>query len=876
VNKPSLTFSSVAAAVLCSCSSSEQEPQGLPALAPQPQLRYVLDQDTGITLPEGFDADLVYEVPKAQGSWVAMDFDDDGRLLVSDQDDKGIFRLTLPAVGDADGAVAVESLAGFPREPVKWGRRTVWGALGFLYAFDSLYMSTMKGFYRVRDTDGDDQFDEFVLLKKLHPGWEHSAHTIVETEDGKGLYLISGNHSRLPDGVRALHPQVYADDTLLPSMPDPSGHARGIGAPAGFIVRISPDGKDWTMVAHGMRNGVDLAINREGELFTCDSDLEFDVGSPWYRPTRVNHVTSASEFGWRTGSAKWPDYYADSNGSVCDLGPGSPTGIQFGHHSNFPAAFHDKLFVCDWTFGTIYTVELHEHGSGYRGTKREFLHGEPLNISAMRFGPDGHMYFLIGGRNTDSKLYRVRYVGEPQQGEVRQLTANQPLRDLRHSLEAFHGDGAAGQAAIDAAWPHLGHADRELRYAARLAIECQNVARWQQRVFDERRPRALAHAAIALARHGDAELGGRLFEALSAVEFAPLPKQDKLAMLRAWGLCLIRLQDPGETAKDALAAKLQPLYPSGDDDLDAELCRLLCRIDAPQVVATTVALMKQTQTEALDYDAKLLARHEYGKPILEAMANAPNSRNIHYAYCLRGVQRGWTRELRKDYFGWLNRMLQTNGGKSFAGYIREIREQAIAAMPADEASSVAWLLGDVEPIDVAALPQAKGPGDAWTTERVMQLFPDELRGRDYQNGKAMFQAGRCVMCHRFNGEGGRCGPDLGSVGRRFSIAAIVSSVCEPNETIAEQYQASVVKLKDGSELHGRVIWRDEREIAVAVNAYDFADLSKAPNGDVASVELSPLSMMPPNTIGQMNADEVRDLVAYLVSGGDRRHRVFRN
>ena len=83
-----------------------------------------------------------------------MDFDDQGRLLVSDQDDKGVFRLTLPQIGDAAGEVAVEPMRGFPEEPVAWGRRTVFGALGFLYAFDSLYMSTMKGFYRVRDTDG--------------------------------------------------------------------------------------------------------------------------------------------------------------------------------------------------------------------------------------------------------------------------------------------------------------------------------------------------------------------------------------------------------------------------------------------------------------------------------------------------------------------------------------------------------------------------------------------------------------------------------------------------------------------------------------------------------------------------------------------------
>ena len=155
--------------IVVSCTTKEEESAAAPS--------YVLDPDTQITLVEGFDAELLYTVPESQGSWVAMDFDSKGRLLVSDQDDKGVFRLTLASEGDADGRIQVESLTGFPFEPVAWGRRTVAGALGFLYAFDSLYMSTMKGFYRIRDTDGDDSFDEFTLLKKLHPGWEHSAHT---------------------------------------------------------------------------------------------------------------------------------------------------------------------------------------------------------------------------------------------------------------------------------------------------------------------------------------------------------------------------------------------------------------------------------------------------------------------------------------------------------------------------------------------------------------------------------------------------------------------------------------------------------------------------------------------------------------------------
>ena len=178
----------------------------------------VLDADTQITLPTGFDAEVVYTVPPEQGSWVAMAFDPKGRLIVSDQDSQGVFRVTLPAVGAKDAAVRVESLPGFPYDPVPWGKRTVGGALGFLWAFDSLYMSSMKGFFRIRDTDGDDAFDEFTKIRDLEMGYEHSAHSIVLTEDDKGLYLVSGNHSRPPAGTRSLQPPVWREDSLLPNL----------------------------------------------------------------------------------------------------------------------------------------------------------------------------------------------------------------------------------------------------------------------------------------------------------------------------------------------------------------------------------------------------------------------------------------------------------------------------------------------------------------------------------------------------------------------------------------------------------------------------------------------------------------------------------
>lgn len=827
---------------------------------------YVIDEDTGIILPKGFDAEILYDIPKSQGSWVAMAFDPRGRLIVSDQDSEGVFRVTLPTEGKE---IAVESLKGFPYEPVQWGKRRVGGALGFLYAFDSLYMTTMTGFYRCRDTDGDDQFDEFKLLKKLQMGYEHSAHSVIKSEDGKALYLVSGNYGRIPKGISSKQPPVWEVDSLLDPMPDAMGHAVSIKPPGGWVCRISPDGEDWEMIASGFRNPVDLAINREGEMFTFDSDLEFDVGSPWYRPTRINHVVSGGEFGWRTGTAKWREYFADSNGSVLDVGPGSPTGISFGHHSLFPPQYRDKLFVCDWTFGTIFTVELEEKGSSYEGTKKEFLSGTPLNITAMRFGPDGQMYFLTGGRNTDSKLYRINYTGPKIKGMVRSLKANQGMRDLRHQLEKFHGSNEDGQAAVEKAWPHLSHDDRNIRYAARMAIENQDVALWKGRALKETNPRAVIYSSIAMSRQGEASL-----KKLLTLDFSALKKEDQLAWLRAASLCFIRLGEAEEVHAKKVIGILDPHFPAKDDDLNSELCRMLSDLNAPSVVEKTIALMKATKTKAMTYDKEMLKRSEYGQEILKSMANTPNVENIHYAYCLRRVQDGWTLESRKFYFSWLKDTMTKSGGKSFVGSIRAIREDAIKHLTKEDAAAVSWLLGDVETVDLSKLPTAKGPPVVWTVDSAMALFKEGLHGRNFENGKKMFSAGRCIACHRFQGEGGYSGPDLGSVGQRFSIRDMLVSICEPSDSVSEQYYASLVKLKDGESLYGRVIYKNDKEIAVAPNPYNLGELVKKSADSVESIEPSQISMMPPGMIASMNKDELRDLMAYLISGGNKEHAVF--
>ena len=136
------------------------------------------------------------------------------------------------------------------------------------------------------------------------------------------------------------------------------------------------------------------------------------------------------------------------------------------------------------------------------------------------------------------------------------------------------------------------------------------------------------------------------------------------------------------------------------------------------------------------------------------------------------------------------------------------------------------------------MPLPKGPPGGWTTETAKELFKTELADRDYENGKKMFSAGRCVACHRFEGAGGLSGPDLGSVAKRYSIPDILVAISEPSQSISEQYQASTITLKEGGQLYGRIIYRNDKEIAIAANPYDFSVLTKTPMADVATVEPS--------------------------------------
>ena len=861
----------------------------------------IVSAPADLQVAPGFKVELIYTVPKEeQGSWVALTVDPKGRMYAGDQYG-AINSLTLPPLGSTAGT-QVEKLAitlpaivltadseQLPPPPKKGkgadGLPPSIGAHGLLYAFDSLYVMidevpNRRGIWRLRDTDGDDQFDEVKFLREMKSlGGEHGPHSLTLSPDGKSIYFVNGNHTDLPTNLNKSRPVRWDEDHLLPRMWDARGHAKGKYAPGGYVGRMDPEGKTVELFALGFRNQFDIAFDQNGELFTYDSDMEWDQGSPWYIPTRINHVVDAGDYGWRSGAGRWPAYYADSLPSVIDVGPGSPTGTVFGTGAKFPAKYQRAFFAADWTYGTLYAMHLKPDGASFTAEKEEFVAGKPLPLTDVVIHPgDGSMYFAVGGRRTQSALYRVTYTGAESTAPVAALPPT-PEAQLRRRLEALHAEGT-GPEAIAIAWPHLASPDRFIRFAARAAIERQLPANWTDRALKEKNPQAAIEALIALARVGEKHFQPQIIDALTRLDYTRQPAELRLPLLRAWQLTFTRMGKPDAATCARVAALLDPLFPATDSLVNRELVSLLIFLDSPTVVAKTVPLLRiaenpGTAPEEIASRALLARNDGYGRTVQNVTDARSDRQQIAYAYALRNATVGWTPELRTQFFAWFPHTSEWKGGASFTGFLRNIRNESLAKISDplerqkfDDLSKV-----PVHSI-VAGAVSPKGPGQTYTVESAAALFPAKLTGRDFAQGKAMFAATACIFCHRFNGDGAGIGPDISGAGNRYSVKDLLENIIEPSKVISDQYGTEQLTMADGEVIIGRVVAEDPNRYSVMTNPFAPDELARPEIAKVRSRKPYPISMMPAGLANALNPDELQDLVAYLLSGGNPADPMF--
>jgi putative membrane-bound dehydrogenase-like protein len=560
----------------------------------------------GLRVPNGFEV-VEFADTRLANDIFCMTVDPRGRLVVAG---RGYIRTLVDDDGDGRADRALDFAS--PKD----------GAQGLLWEGDTLFFTGEGGLRRYRDRDGDGRADgPSELIRALKTGGEHDAHAIRRGPDG-WLYVLCGNNT----GVTRAFAQRPTSPVTEPV--------------AGCVLRFTPDLKNSEIVADGFRNAYGMDFNRDGELFTFDSDNERCVSLPWYEFCRFYHIIPGGRHGWLSPQrAQWwrlPPYLPDVVAPVTTLGRGSPTGVVCYRHAQFPERYRGGMFLLDWTFGKIHFVALKRSGASYTGHSEVFLEAVGDNgfapTAAVVHPQTGDLYVSIGGRGTRGAVYRIRYPKGLRPGIETEAAKLQPaataldwrpgrrgellkragaedalerlraLIELRRHREHFRAGEMA--KAIRANW---GHADRYVRKAAADLIATLSTAERATLAKEAGDPRQQATWGFGACA---AEPGHTLATATRLLAVKGTGTETRLAAVRLVQLALGGLVSPkvrgtvweGYTPRrdlshlpsgapsegpDQALHALRQAFPAGHADLDRELSRTLAVLedDSPATLA---------------------------------------------------------------------------------------------------------------------------------------------------------------------------------------------------------------------------------------------------------------------------------------------------
>ena len=753
------------------------------------------------SLPEGFHAEVLHHVDPADGSWVCIAVEAPGSFITSPQrgplkrvvvDDEGVTVTDCASFGDAQGLLLVD---------------------GDLWVHVAGHRKDRGGLWILSDPDGDGFFDQEKRLSAMGPGGEHGVHALVRGPDG-AVWTVVGNHIDVPQQLLTRDRyRNWQEDLILPRLWDPNGHAVGHMAPAGQVLRIDPDTLEWERVAGGFRNSYDLAFHHDGSLFTYDADMEWDIGTPWYRSPRVVEVVSGGDAGWRGGDGKWPDGIPDAVMPSVETDLSSPTGVSSGLDGRFPGRWRHAIYIADWAYGRILAYFPREEGAGWRGNAEPFAAAAAFNVADMVFGSDGALYGVTGGRGTQSTFFRIASdAGSRPEVAAPTTEAGARARAMRRTLETGHL--ASAPPVMELAWRQLGSADVAIGYAARVAVEAFPADQWRDRALVESGPAARI-ALLALARVGVDADRDPLLERLCDLP-TPSNRRQILEELRIATVAIARRGDPAGATRQRLLARFDRFFVSNDLAIDRLCGDLLARLRAPNLSQRVISWLTDQGAEAEGLAALRLLRFTAADQLQDSRIQAA-----------------------------LEVVRNRQGGHSLRGFADQIVREL------DDGSGV---LSAPE----LAPPVLPDPVTRWTESSLLAAVSGG--GGSVEKGQLAYERALCSRCHRFQQLGGGAGPDLTGVRARFSDIDLVRAIVSPSRDISDQYQWSIVTTEDDLGV-GRILRREPDAMILNTDPFGYQPLTLV--GEIVSVEPSPDSPMPPGLIDSLDEGQVRDLWAFL-------------
>ena len=353
-------------------------------------------------VPEGFVAELYAREPLIRHP-VSLCFDAKGRLFVGQGPQ---FRRPYP---DTPGDT-VEILLDTDDDGIADTTKTFAEGFncvqGLVWKGNDLWVANAPELTVVRDLDGDDVADEYILIWADMGNLEHGLHGLNWGPDGK-LYMSKGNSKGYskdrfaPLPFRIMWDAPYPEDA--PDHPPiqvfkKGEYKKGFHNPSddwgrtGGIFRCDDMGENPEILSLGLRNPWDLAIDEGFNLIGSDNDQ--DGGDKIFMPFYGAHFSWGHPWSYNWRSIDHPP-------TVRASGPyqiGSSTGTKFYSAAQFPPNYRNVFFMNDWGTKTTFVLRPRWDGALIQNEGEEMeVFARPKDGSLfaptdLEVGPDGALY----------------------------------------------------------------------------------------------------------------------------------------------------------------------------------------------------------------------------------------------------------------------------------------------------------------------------------------------------------------------------------------------------------------------------------------------------------------------------------------------------
>lgn len=778
----------------------------------------------------GFQVALMRTAQANEGSWISLTFDEQGRAIVS-REDEGLLRMTFNS--EHSNVEKVEAIKVDLRE-----------CRGLAFNASDLYANAnnSKALYRVQLNE--DAKTKSVLRLREFPGSVGHGRNDLTINNG-WLYSIHGDSVELPrDNVTDLTSPLrhWANDS------------RGEGYLLGM--RLNPT--KWEILCGGLRNPYGIAAHPSGEMFTFDADNEYDMGTPWYRPTRVLALFPGGDVGYRTASNKMPPRFHDQPENlppVLTIGRSSPTAVFCDPKLAFPEPYRNALYLLDWTYGRALAVHMVPRGAGWRAQAESFLQGRPLNVTDVARGDDGAMYVITGGRKTQSSLYRITAVTTGNEQEKTPIdeaheraTAEFSAKQLetRKQLEQISRNRDVG--GLKLVLKHLSDSDPVIRHAARIALERMPQQSWRREVASLTDDQAWLYGSLAAAQAMDAAQVSQVLERWLKFDPAALDLSSRLAWVRLCEWCWRSNKGAVNAKSSEVVAKLLATWP------DTRVLQV-----APQ--ASSVELRQRV--------ALLLGELKSEKSIErianDLLASTLQEDQIAGLLSLRQQRTGWTESQRRLQFELLQGADRMLGGEGLPKFMAEIREASLASLSNVERERLAPVLNAQAEVAVVSGPP-RSLVQKWSIDELAEMTASALIEGDREQGAKIFREALCARCHRMGREGKAFGPDLTFVGRRFSPRDLLESILTPSRSVAENFQLDSIVTQSGDIHTGRILIEGDyrsQKIRIQTDSLKSDSVVEIDKSEIEEHKQLDRSPMPEGLLDTFSRYEIRDLIAYL-------------